>query len=304
METVEIPLYREELQVGKRVVSDGGVLLRKIVETETQSEPVQLRREDIVIERVSANEARNFQAGDSQRAFQDREVVIELSREVPTLQKHAIVTEVVRARTVVETQPETVSGTVREESINIDRSIQDEPEVTPSAVGGSPAAEQGKASESQQVSREAMENAELFLHKEQLDVGKRVVPGGRVVLRKSVNTREVSQPVELRDEDVSIQRTQISSNDQRQARETAFQRREIYIPLQREIPTTQKQVQLTEVVRAGKRVDTEQQTVSGEVRSERVEIAEVQGSEADSRSAVGSPAGSEQGSSAGPKQEQ
>ena len=57
----------------------------------------------------------------------------------------------------------------------------------------------------------------------------------------------------------------------------------------------QKRLELVEVIRAGKRVDTEQQTVSGEVRSERVEVAETRGTNA----AAGSSAVAEEGNGGG-----
>src|SRR4051812_27790295 len=46
-----IPLYEESLNVGKREVEAGAVRLRKIVRTETVNQPVELRHEEVVIDR-------------------------------------------------------------------------------------------------------------------------------------------------------------------------------------------------------------------------------------------------------------
>ena len=127
--------------------------------------------------------------------------------------------------------------------------------------------------------REQQEGAELFLHEEQLRVGKRVVPAGQVVLRKNVTSVEVSRPIELREEDVRVERAN-ATGDETNAAANAFRPREIFIPLNQEVPTVQKKVELVEVIRAGKRIDTEQQTVTGQVRSERVEVAETRGTNA------------------------
>src|SRR2546423_15287435 len=49
-----IPLYEESLNVGKREVEAGSVRLRKIVRTETVSQPIELRHEELVIDREPA----------------------------------------------------------------------------------------------------------------------------------------------------------------------------------------------------------------------------------------------------------
>jgi uncharacterized protein (TIGR02271 family) len=289
-DVTEIPLYREELQVGKRTVPKGGVVLRKIVETDQRSEPVQLRREEIVIERINAEEAQNLETqGGNAGAFQDREVLVELNREVPTVEKSAVVTEVVRARKVIGTRNETISETLRREEIDIDRSTANNEQSE--ASGSSPAREQGSSSSSGAAARvntsaattpatdTAQEQADLYLHQEQLSVGKRVVPAGRVILRKNVTQEQVSRPIELREEDVRIERETVTNAT---ARETAFAPREVFIPLQQEVPVVEKQIELSEVIRARKQIDTEQRVISDEVRRERVEVGET-------RSATGAP---------------
>src|ERR1041385_6686529 len=50
-----VPLYKESLAVGKREVDAGSVRVKKIVKTETVNQPVELRHEEIVIEREPAS---------------------------------------------------------------------------------------------------------------------------------------------------------------------------------------------------------------------------------------------------------
>jgi uncharacterized protein (TIGR02271 family) len=269
-ESTESPLYREELNIGKRQVSNGGVLLRKVVETENASKPVELRREEIVIERVNADDAR-AQARPDTQAFQQKEVVIELHREVPTAEKRAIATEVVRARKTVDTQRQTIADTVRREKINIDRNMEQasaRSDRRTEAAGG-PAANVSARASSESTQRAERDNAELHLYKEELEVGKREIPSGRVVLKKEITTEQVSRPIELRSEDVKIERA--AAGDTKEAR-ASFQQEEIYIPLTKEVPVKEKEVRLAEIVRARKQTETERQNVSAQLRKERVEI--------------------------------
>jgi len=148
----------------------------------------------------------------------------------------------------------------------------------------------------QAASEQVDNSAEIFLHREQLNVGTRKVPAGQVIIRKNIQSQEVSQPVELRSEDVRI--------DRAPAREAAdasraFQEREIVIPLFEEKPVTQKEVHLAEIVRAGTRIETEQQNIDGQVRFEEVEVVrhDSERGEAIERSAQGGPAQSESGAS-------
>src|SRR5436305_5940845 len=49
--TMVVPLREESVKVGTREVDAGSVRLKKIVKTETINQPVQLRREEVVIDR-------------------------------------------------------------------------------------------------------------------------------------------------------------------------------------------------------------------------------------------------------------
>lgn len=113
-EEARMQLSEEQLKVGKRQVEAGGVRLRKIVRTETVNQPVELKREEVVVERVPATERR---PGD--KAFKDEELYIPLCREEPVIEKEAHVREEVRARKDVTTERQNVSGQVRREDVDI-----------------------------------------------------------------------------------------------------------------------------------------------------------------------------------------
>jgi hypothetical protein len=56
VDTVEVPLSEEEVKVGKRTVDAGEVKLHKTVTTEHVNVPVELKHEDVVVERVATHE--------------------------------------------------------------------------------------------------------------------------------------------------------------------------------------------------------------------------------------------------------
>ncbi len=117
-EMATIQLSEEQLKVGKRKVEVGGVRLRKIVRTETVNQPVELEREEIVIERVPADQAHTGQ----QKAFNEQEVYIPLRREEAVVQKEARLREEVRARKSTKTDRKDISEQVRREDIDIEQS--------------------------------------------------------------------------------------------------------------------------------------------------------------------------------------
>jgi len=115
-EEARIQLSEEELRVGKRQVETGGVRLRKVVRTEVVSQPVELAREEIVIERVPATGERP-----SGEAFTGQDVFIPLRREEAVVEKQARVREEVRATKRSDVERQDVSGTVRREEVEIEK---------------------------------------------------------------------------------------------------------------------------------------------------------------------------------------
>lgn len=118
--------------------------------------------------------------------------------------------------------------------------------------------------------RESAEETNIPLHEEQVKVGKRTVETGGIRLRKVVRTETVQQPVELKHEEIQVER--VPASGERRPAEHAFEGEDIYIPLRREEAVVEKETRVREEVRARKTTGTEQKTVSGEVRKEDVEI--------------------------------
>jgi uncharacterized protein (TIGR02271 family) len=111
-----LQLKEEELKVGKREVEYGGVRLRKVVRTEVVNRPVELKREEIVVERIPAG-----QATSATGEFTEDEIYVPLRREEAVVQKEAHVREEVRVGKRSETEKKTVSEKVRKEDVEIQR---------------------------------------------------------------------------------------------------------------------------------------------------------------------------------------
>jgi len=139
-ENIVIPLQQEQLRVGTQKTDAGSVRLRKTVTTETVYQPVQVRREQLSLERLPANaqasanqgaapQFSGSQSGGSQAPsgqanagglgtpFQEGEMTINLSKEQAVAQ-----TEVVPAGSVVVhkqtiTEPVNIQRQVRRENV-------------------------------------------------------------------------------------------------------------------------------------------------------------------------------------------
>jgi uncharacterized protein (TIGR02271 family) len=117
-DTVEVPLSEEEVKVGKRMVGAGEVKIHKTVTTEQVNVPVELMREDIVVERVAAHEV----GSSGMETFQEEQIKIPLSREEPVVEKETRVTGGVRIRKTQGIEQETLRENVRREDVDVDES--------------------------------------------------------------------------------------------------------------------------------------------------------------------------------------
>jgi uncharacterized protein (TIGR02271 family) len=115
---VEVPLSEEVVNVGKRRVSAGDIKIHKKTTTEQVNVPVELKREDAVIERVPAHE---MQQG-GKEPFQEEHLEIPLSREEPVVEKKTHLTGAVRVRKTEGTEQRTVQENVRREHADVDES--------------------------------------------------------------------------------------------------------------------------------------------------------------------------------------
>jgi uncharacterized protein (TIGR02271 family) len=116
--SVTIPLYEENVAVGKREVDAGTVTIRKVVKTETVNQPVELRRETISIDRQPAS---GTASADQSKAFTEQQFTIQLHNEEPVVEKRVVQTGQVVASKQATTQQTTVQREIRKEDVAIDK---------------------------------------------------------------------------------------------------------------------------------------------------------------------------------------
>jgi uncharacterized protein (TIGR02271 family) len=267
LDQAEIDLRKEELVVGKREVSNGGVLVRTVVQTEPVSETVELRREEFVIERIPAGST--DQQARSGSAFLGREIYIPLMREEAISGKRTVLTEVVRLGKKIETDRQTISAPVRSEDVEIVKNPNlSDPKF--SAVPRRAPTGLTTYTETGTASQPATEGA-LRLAREQFVVGKQEVDSGGVYLQKVIRTETASQPIELQREEYVVERTPISG----EAPGADFSARQITLGLKREEAVAGTRNYVAETIRVKKQMHSEQQIVSGAVRKEAVEIVKL-----------------------------
>lgn len=119
MQSANIPLYEEKLQVGKQSVDSGQVRLHKVITTEHVSQPVDLKKESLQIVREPAGATA---PSAESKAFQPEDIVIRLQEEQPVLQKQTVQTGVVVANKSSTTEQRTITGDVRKEDVQVERS--------------------------------------------------------------------------------------------------------------------------------------------------------------------------------------
>jgi uncharacterized protein (TIGR02271 family) len=103
---------------------------------------------------------------------------------------------------------------------------------------------------------------------EEVEVGKRGVEAGRARLRKWVETEPVEMDVALERERARVTREQVDEP----VSDHDFAEEEVEVPLRAEEPVVGKRTVAKERVGLDKDVETEQRTVSEEVRKERVDV--------------------------------
>ena len=126
-EAARIQLSEEQVNIHKREVESGAVRLRKVVKTETVNQPVELKREEIVVERTSVNDPNAIPAD----AFQEGEVTVPLKREEAVVEKTAHVTGEVKVRKTAETDTQNVQETVRKEDLKVENEGQAQRRIEP-----------------------------------------------------------------------------------------------------------------------------------------------------------------------------
>ncbi|WP_420126351.1 YsnF/AvaK domain-containing protein [Longimicrobium sp.] len=123
-EALRLVLNEEQLAVGKREVEAGSVGVHKTVETQHVHENVQLRHEEVEVERRPITDG--YVAGGNAMIGEDEEIRMKLHAEEAVVEKRVVPTEelVVRKREVVENQP--IDATLRREHAEVDREVRND----------------------------------------------------------------------------------------------------------------------------------------------------------------------------------
>ncbi|HZH95813.1 MAG TPA: PRC and DUF2382 domain-containing protein [Flavisolibacter sp.] len=109
-----IPVVSEELQVGKKELETGGLRLRsRVVETEV-SEDVNLREENVNVERTAVDRLA------TEADLREDTIEMKEFKEVPVVNKEARVVEEISLSKEVTEREETISDTVRNTEVDID----------------------------------------------------------------------------------------------------------------------------------------------------------------------------------------
>lgn len=166
---------------------------------------------------------------------------------------------------------------------------------TSSAQGSTAPSQQGSQQSQQQASAgnnsEVQDEATIRLKEERLNVEKRLVNNGGILLRKVVRTETVNRPVQLQREEIVIERV---PGDGKTLENASFNGREVFIPLRREEAVINKDVVLKEVVNVGKKTEEQQRDISAQVREEELRILNQQGQRLNQGAAAQSASGSGQ----------
>jgi len=120
---IRVPVREERLNVEKRQGEMGSVDIRKDVTTEQVNIPVELRHEEVTVDRVNVKD-RPVAAGEMAGAFEEGTIRVPVRGEEAVVQKEAFVTGEVVVDRDVKTERQTISDTVRKERVDVDENYQ------------------------------------------------------------------------------------------------------------------------------------------------------------------------------------
>ena len=112
-----IPVFEEQLKVGKRVVEQGRVRVRVYTVEHPVQEGVNLREERVAVERRPVDRPASDTPGE---AFQDRTIDVTTHREEPVIGKEARLKEEVVVRREGDERTETVRDSVRRTEVEVE----------------------------------------------------------------------------------------------------------------------------------------------------------------------------------------
>jgi uncharacterized protein (TIGR02271 family) len=116
---IRVPIHEERLDVEKREGEMGSVDIHKTVETEQINVPIELRHEEVTVDRVDVAD-RPTAAGEMENAFEEGTIRVPVRGEEAFVNKEAVVTGEVVIDREVQAERQTISDTVRKERVDVD----------------------------------------------------------------------------------------------------------------------------------------------------------------------------------------
>jgi uncharacterized protein (TIGR02271 family) len=120
---IRVPEVEERLEVDKRDVNLGAVGVRRTVEEERQSVPVELTREEVHVERRDVPN-RPIAPGEAAGAFESTTIRVPVRGEEAVARKEAVVTGEVVIDKERTTERQNVTDTVRKTHVDVDKDFQ------------------------------------------------------------------------------------------------------------------------------------------------------------------------------------
>jgi len=120
---IRVPVVEERLNVEKRSEELGAVEIRKDVVTEQVNVPVELRREEVHVERVDVKD-RPVAVGETANAFEEATIRVPVRGEQAVVDKQAIVTGEVVIDREQTTERQNVTDTIRKERVDVDENYK------------------------------------------------------------------------------------------------------------------------------------------------------------------------------------
>lgn len=116
-DTISVPVFEEELVVGKQQTEQGQVHLHKDVVAEQQTVSVPLQQERVYVDRVTVTDQSGVDVAD---AFQSRDIEVPVMGEQAVVGKQTHVVEEVRLHKDMVTENQQVTDTVRKEHVTVE----------------------------------------------------------------------------------------------------------------------------------------------------------------------------------------
>jgi stress response protein YsnF len=200
---VIIPLHEEQLSVGKRTVDAGQVTIRKVVTTETVSQPVQLRRETLIIDREGSGAQQSSATSSTsrdenwQRGANEQQSGAEVSASAQAGSSGASAS----IQNSTANEPAGASSNISEDESRSSYSASQ------SSSGKSASASANANLDSGSGAAFQEQTYTIRLQKEEPVIQKNIVQTGQVVARKNSQTQQQNIQQQVRKEDVQVDKS-------------------------------------------------------------------------------------------------